>query len=410
MKTYLFPGQGSQIKGMGSSLFDAFPKLTQKADKLLGYSIKDLCLENKDNQLNQTQYTQPALYVVNALSYQQKLQASEDKPDFVAGHSLGEYNALEAAGAISFEVGLKLVKKRGELMSQAPQGAMAAILEMTVSDVQQCLHDNGLTSIDIANYNAPSQIVISGLRDDINQAQTYFEKAGGLFIPLNTSGAFHSRYMETAKTQFEKYLKKFKFSKPEIPVISNVYAKPYQQNKIVSNLAEQITHSVKWLQSIQYLLEQGGMAFEELGVGDVLTKLVATIQADFTADKQAEKNRKDKNKVKQAKAKEVAKAEEVEQNQQTVADPVDSNSASSKIVATAPKVAHEKETQSVDKRIAAWNDSYPIGTQVTVVGYEDALETRSQAMVLFGHRAAIYMKGYNGYFALDEVTPAGEYA
>ena len=125
MATYLFPGQGSQRKGMGKGLFEAFPELTSEADEILGYSIRDLCLKDPKQKLVQTQYTQPALYVVNALSYQQKLKEVDQALDFVAGHSLGEYNALQASGAISFADGLKLVQKRGELMSQAPEGAMA---------------------------------------------------------------------------------------------------------------------------------------------------------------------------------------------------------------------------------------------------------------------------------------------
>src|SRR4051812_36667715 len=127
-KAYVFPGQGSQRKGMGENLFDEFPELTKKADKILGYSIKELCLNDSDSKLNQTQYTQPALYVVNALSYQKKIKDEGKQPDYLAGHSLGEYNALQAAGIFSFEDGLKLVKKRGELMSQAKNGGMAAIL------------------------------------------------------------------------------------------------------------------------------------------------------------------------------------------------------------------------------------------------------------------------------------------
>ena len=128
MKAYVFPGQGSQKKGMGEDLFDEFADITKKADEILGYSIKDLCLNNPDQNLNQTQYTQPAMYVVNAMTYLKKKQDSKDFPDYVAGHSLGEYNALHAAGVFSFENGLKLVKKRGELMSKAKKGGMAAIL------------------------------------------------------------------------------------------------------------------------------------------------------------------------------------------------------------------------------------------------------------------------------------------
>ncbi|MGO4778772.1 acyltransferase domain-containing protein, partial [Lysobacter sp. 2RAB21] len=131
MKTYMFPGQGSQARGMGGDLFDAYPELTAKADAVLGYSIKELCLEDPRRELGKTQFTQPALYVVNALSYYKRIQDTGETPDYLAGHSLGEFNALLAAECFDFETGLKLVKKRGELMSQATQGAMAAIVNAT---------------------------------------------------------------------------------------------------------------------------------------------------------------------------------------------------------------------------------------------------------------------------------------
>jgi len=173
MKTHMFPGQGSQSKGMGGTLFDEFKELTHKADKILGYSIKELCLEDPRRELNQTQFTQPALYVVNALSYFKKVEESGQKPDFVVGHSLGEFSALLAAECIDFEAGLKLVKKRGELMSQATGGGMAAILNATKEKIETILKENGLTNIDLANYNTPSQIVISGLKDEIGKATSF---------------------------------------------------------------------------------------------------------------------------------------------------------------------------------------------------------------------------------------------
>ena len=176
MKTYLFPGQGSQHIGMGENLFDAFPDITETADAILGYSIKELCLQDPKQQLGQTQYTQPALYVVNALAYRQKLNETNESPDFVAGHSLGEYNALESAGVISFEDGLKLVQKRGALMSTAPKGTMAAIIGLTADKIDDILTNNTLTAIDIANYNAHNQTIISGLESDIQNSQTIFEQ------------------------------------------------------------------------------------------------------------------------------------------------------------------------------------------------------------------------------------------
>ncbi len=284
MITYVFPGQGSQEKGMGATLFDDFPESIAEADRILGYSIKQLCLEDPHRQLTQTQYTQPALYVVNALSYFDKLKVRGKQIHFFAGHSLGEYNALLAARAIDFETGLKLVKKRGELMSKASGGTMAAVLNLAEQDIQAILKQHRLTGIDIANYNAPSQIVITGLTEDINRAAEIFETREIRCVLLNVSAAFHSRYMRPIQEEFERFLKGFQFSELQIPVISNVTAQPYRQSEIVANLSAQITHSVKWVDSIRYLMEQGRvpMRFEEIGPGDVLTKLINKIQHETT--------------------------------------------------------------------------------------------------------------------------------
>lgn len=368
-KTYIFPGQGSQRKGMGGELFDEFPALTKKADKILGYSIKELCLEDPRRELNQTQFTQPALYVVNALSYQKKLKEGEKEPDFVAGHSLGEYNALQAAGVFSFESGLKLVKKRGELMSQAKNGGMAAILKSSEEEILEILKKGNLTGIDIANLNASSQIVISGLKEDIINAQPFFEKEDIMYIPLNTSGAFHSRYMKEAAEEFEIFLKKKRFYKSKIKVIANVTGKPYDEDNVGQHLVDQLSNSVRWSDTITYLLEQGEMEFEELGVGDVLTKLNGYIKKEFS----------EKNNIVQE---EVPKA--------------------------ANKVSNvDFHNLGAAEMIKEWNKQYPIGTKIISDYYNNELETRTEAVLLFGHRAAVYVKGYNGYFDLRELKPVG---
>jgi malonyl CoA-acyl carrier protein transacylase len=390
MTTYLFPGQGSQVNGMGRDLFDAFPELTEQVDQILGYSIKVLCLENSNQQLHQTQYTQPALYVVNALSYRKRQQETKTSPNYLAGHSLGEYNALEAAGVFSFEDGLKLVQKRGELMSQAPEGAMAAILNLNADTIRQCLDENNLSGIDIANYNAPSQTVISGLKDDVIQAQVVLEQAGAVYVPLNTSGAFHSRYMETVQSQFAEFMQAFTFSEPRIPVISNVHAMPYEPGQVMQNLTAQITQSVNWLTSIRYLLVQGETEFIELGIGDVLTKLTAKIQAaESTNETQAVET-----------VKPVATEEKKEDEPASPSSPKEPVQQSDNT-----KIAREQEIEALRQRIEDWNRHYPIGTRVRVDGYDEPLETRTRAMILFGHRAAIYLKEYNGYFALEDVQP-----
>lgn len=279
MTTYVFPGQGSQKKGMGIGLFDEFREQTAKADDILGYSIEELCLQDPMNQLGQTQFTQPALYVVNSLIYLKKIQETGTKPDYVAGHSLGEYCALFAAGVYSFETGIRLVKKRGELMSKVSGGGMAAVIGLKEAAINKVLNDNGLDSITIANYNSPTQIVISGIKEDIIKAQQIFEKAGAqLYVPLNVSGAFHSPHMAAARKEFEQFLTSVAISELVIPVISNVYARPYKQTDIKKNLVEQITNPVKWTETIQYLMGMGEMNFEELGPGKVLTGLIKRIK------------------------------------------------------------------------------------------------------------------------------------
>lgn len=282
MKTYVFPGQGSQAKGMGGDLFDEFNDITVSADRILGFSIKEICLHDPQKQLHLTQFTQPALYVVNALSYLKKIKENNVTPDFVAGHSLGEYSALYAAGAIDFETGLVLVKKRGELMGLASGGAMAAVIGLDETKIRSLLAENKYSQIDIANFNTPTQIVISGPKEDIVKAQSIFMKAGGHYIPLNVSAAFHSRYMQKAKKEFEIFLSNFEFSELKIPLIANVSARPYRQAEIKENLANQLQSSVRWTETIRYLMGKGSMVFEEIGHGKILTRMIEKIQKEAT--------------------------------------------------------------------------------------------------------------------------------
>ncbi|WP_139487916.1 ACP S-malonyltransferase [Brevibacillus dissolubilis] len=280
MLAYVFPGQGSQKKGMGSGLFDEFPEITAQADTILGYSIKELCLEDSDERLGQTQYTQPALYVVNALTYMKKVKDTGKVPDVVAGHSLGEYNALFAAGAFDFATGLQLVKKRGELMSRAFGGGMAAVINLNEEAIRRVLQENQLESIDIANYNSPKQIVIAGPREDIERAKTAFEVAGAMYILLKVSGAFHSRYMMEAQEQFREFLQTYPLSELKIPVIANISARPYRQSELMQNLTEQITNSVKWCETIQVMMGLRDIEIQEVGPGNTLSGLEKRIRKE----------------------------------------------------------------------------------------------------------------------------------
>lgn len=287
MIAFLFPGQGSQKRGMGQGLFDEvreFTSVERDVDAILGYSLRKLCLEDADNRLKQTQFTQPCLYVVNALHYYKSLSQGAS-PASLAGHSLGEYNALLAAGAFDFLTGLKLVKKRGELMSQAKDGGMAAVIGLSGGVVAQVLGENGLTNLDVANYNSPSQTVISGPVDDIRRAGPLFEKKGArMYMPLPVSAAFHSRYMEDAANIFADFLAPVSFAAPKTQVISNVTGQPYPaanaSESVRCLLVKQMTHSVQWTRSIRFLIAQGVTEFRETGPGNVLTKSVLQIQQE----------------------------------------------------------------------------------------------------------------------------------
>ncbi len=277
-KIYVFPGQGSQSVGMGGELFDQFPELVKQADEVLGCSIKSLCLDDPEKRLNQTDYTQPALYIVNALSYLSKTEKTDLRPGFVAGHSLGEYNALFAAGVFDFITGVKLVRKRGQIMDRVVGGGMAAVIGMQSDKIKQVLKNASIESIDIANYNSPKQTVISGQKEDIDAVKAAFEDAGTrLFIPLKVSGAFHSRYMQEAQNEFTDFLKSFEFQPAIIPVIANYTAMPYKNDEIMNNMIQQISNPVRWVESIQYLKQQPEPEFEEIGPGKVLTKLISQI-------------------------------------------------------------------------------------------------------------------------------------
>ena len=391
MKTYMFPGQGSQARGMGGSLFDEFPELTAKADSVLGYSIKELCLNDPQRELSNTQFTQPALYVVNALSYYKRIQDTGETPDYLAGHSLGEFNALLAAECFDFETGLKLVKKRGELMSQATEGAMAAIVNATRDQIEALLKEKGLDNVDIANYNTPLQIVISGPVADIGACQEIFQFDRVMYMPLKTSGAFHSRLMIPAQQKFEAFLKKRKFSKPKIPVIANLTAQAYPNGAVVEYLSKQICSTVLWSDTIHHLMSLSDeMAFIEIGHGDVLAKMIL--------------------KIKQIAAK--AAADKAPPAPAPVAEKTDSPSAE-----TAPPLsvkaavdagsAHGDRVALAEQKVASWNSRHPIGTRAkSLVAEHGDLTTRTSATLLFGHRAAVYMEGFNGYFDLDELTAA----
>jgi malonyl CoA-acyl carrier protein transacylase len=282
-RIYFFPGQGSQTVGMGEKLFDRFPAQVAIADAELGYSVRNLCLRDPLNQLNQTMFTQPALFVVNVLSFLNQLFETGLLPRFVAGHSLGEYSALFAAGVFDFQTGVRLVNRRASLMAQASGGGMAAVVGLAAEQIRQALASAGLNSIDLANLNSRSQTVISGPEKELATSQAVLEKAGAqLFKRLPVSAAFHSRYMAEAGYHFGKFLEPFAFAEPRIPVLSNVTARVHDSSQIKRMLTQQITQPVRWNETIQWLLQQPDPEFLELGPGNVLTGLLRRIKMEAT--------------------------------------------------------------------------------------------------------------------------------
>jgi malonyl CoA-acyl carrier protein transacylase len=270
---------------MGQGLFDEVPEyaaVENDVDAIVGYSMRKLCLEDADDRLKQTEFTQPGLYVVNALHYYKAVREGA-RPAWLAGHSLGEYNALLAAGVFDFLTGLRLVKKRGMLMSLARDGGMAAVIGMSAEKVATVIEQHGLSSIDVANFNTPSQTVVSGPVDDIKRAGPFFDQEGAqMYIPLQVSAAFHSRYMADSAKAFADFLAPMTFAAPKTPVVANATAEPYPtgnaSESVKSLLVNQITQSVQWTRSIRFLMSQGVTQFTEMGPGNVLTRMVKQIQ------------------------------------------------------------------------------------------------------------------------------------
>jgi trans-AT polyketide synthase/acyltransferase/oxidoreductase domain-containing protein len=272
-KAIMFAGQGSQYKGMGKELFAKYKTETQLASDILQYDLEALCVQDPDRNLIKTQFTQPALYVVNYFRYKELNQT----PDFLLGHSLGEYNAILSAGGFDFETGLKIVQKRGALMAAASGGSMAAVVGLKIDELEKLMNDSKYDDLDIANFNTPVQTVISGPKESINGIVKDFSAQDIRIIPLQVSAPFHSRYMKSAEIEFSEFLKECSFHPLEIPVISNVTARPYQDHEVAELLGKQISSSVQWVDSIRYLMGQNVTEFIEEG-RPVVSKMAATIQ------------------------------------------------------------------------------------------------------------------------------------
>ena len=284
-KAFVFPGQGAQFVGMGKDLYENNKRAQlffDKANEVLGYSITDIMFSGTDEELKQTKVTQPAVFLHSVIT---ALCMDDFQPDMVAGHSLGEFSALVAAGALTFEDGLKLVYARAMAMQKACEAApstMAAIIALPDETIEQvCAEISKEGNVVVpANYNSPGQVVISGNVEAIKEACAKLKEAGAKrALPLAVGGAFHSPLMEMARVELAKAIEDAPVSKPICPVYQNVDARPHTDPvEIKENLLKQLTSPVRWTQSVKNMIGDGMMEFVECGPGQVLTGLIGRIQ------------------------------------------------------------------------------------------------------------------------------------
>ena len=290
MKAFVFPGQGSQFVGMGKELYEnnqTAKELLDKANEVLGYRITDIMFDGTDEQLKETKVTQPAVFLHSVISA--LCMGDAFKPDMVAGHSLGEFSALVAAGALSFEDGLKLVYARAMAMQKACEvapGTMAAIIGLSdekVEEICQEVSKEGKVVIP-ANYNCPGQLVISGDKEGIEEACEKLKAAGAKrALPLKVGGAFHSPLMQPAKDELQKAIEATTVNTPQCPVYQNVDGKPYTDAaKIKANLIAQLTSSVRWTTTVQNMIADGATDFTECGPGKALQGMIGRINKEVT--------------------------------------------------------------------------------------------------------------------------------
>ena len=285
---FIFPGQGAQAVGMGKDIYESYEnakKVYETADNVLGKSVSTICFEGPEEDLKLTINTQPAI-VTTSIALSEALKSELDiTPDYTAGHSLGEYCAMYTAGVMSLETTLKLIQKRADLMGQTKGGSMAAVLNATEEQLKAGLEEGSKVGyVDVANYNSPVQVVITGDENAVKATSEYL-LANGVrrVVPLAVSGAFHSKFMKNAGKSFGEYLQEFELNDAKLPVITNVDASETTlASDFKSKMPKQIYSSVHWTQTIQKMIANGVDTFVEIGPGKVLAGLNKKISMDIT--------------------------------------------------------------------------------------------------------------------------------